>query len=115
MTPIVADAGHCCQFSGALRHSCPLLALAADMQGAIICVLVACQRMLHDTVSPNTTARQAKMSERQAVELRYERERKTLVVEFDNGESFELPAEYLRTDRKSTRLNSSHVAIWYAG
>lgn len=44
------------------------------------------------------------MSERQAVELRYERERKTLVVEFDNGESFELPAEYLRTHSPSAEV-----------
>src|SRR5690625_4788524 len=44
------------------------------------------------------------MSERQAVELRYERERKTLVVEFDYGESFELPAEYLRTHSPSAEV-----------
>src|SRR5690625_3982096 len=44
------------------------------------------------------------MSDRQAVELRYERERKTLVVEFDYSESFELPAEYLRTHSPSAEV-----------
>ncbi|WP_376697327.1 gamma-butyrobetaine hydroxylase family protein [Wenzhouxiangella sp. EGI_FJ10305] len=44
------------------------------------------------------------MTDRQAVELRYERSRRMLVVNFDDGEQFELPAEYLRTHSPSAEV-----------
>ena len=44
------------------------------------------------------------MTERQAVELRYERSRRVLVVAFDDGEQFDLPAEYLRTHSPSAEV-----------
>lgn len=44
------------------------------------------------------------MIDRQAVELRYERSRRVLVVAFDDGEQFELPAEYLRTHSPSAEV-----------
>ncbi|NBD96112.1 MAG: DUF971 domain-containing protein [Gammaproteobacteria bacterium] len=44
------------------------------------------------------------MSEVEAVELRYERSRRVLVVRFDDGERFDLPAEYLRTHSPSAEV-----------
>jgi len=44
------------------------------------------------------------MSDCQAVELHYERSRHVLVVTFDDGEQFELPAEYLRTHSPSAEV-----------
>lgn len=44
------------------------------------------------------------MNERQAVELNYERGRRVLTVIFDDGEQFELPAEYLRTHSPSAEV-----------
>ncbi|WP_376689821.1 gamma-butyrobetaine hydroxylase family protein [Wenzhouxiangella sp. EGI_FJ10409] len=44
------------------------------------------------------------MSERQAVDLNYERGRRILTVTFDDGEQFELPAEYLRTHSPSAEV-----------
>ena len=44
------------------------------------------------------------MTDRQAVELNYERSRRVLVVVFDDGERFELPAEYLRTHSPSAEV-----------
>lgn len=44
------------------------------------------------------------MSERQAVDLTYERGRRVLTVTFDDGERFELPAEYLRTHSPSAEV-----------
>lgn len=44
------------------------------------------------------------MTERQAVELNYERSRRMLVVVFDDGEQFELPAQYLRTHSPSAEV-----------
>lgn len=44
------------------------------------------------------------MTDRQADELHYERSRRVLVVAFDDGEQFELPAEYLRTHSPSAEV-----------
>jgi DUF971 family protein len=44
------------------------------------------------------------VTDRQATELRYERGRRRLVVEFDDGRRFELPAEYLRTHSPSAEV-----------
>lgn len=44
------------------------------------------------------------MSEVQAVELRYERSRRMLIVAFDDGSEFELSAEYLRTHSPSAEV-----------
>ncbi len=38
------------------------------------------------------------------VELRLERGRRILIVEFDNGQSFELPCQYLRTHSPSAEV-----------
>jgi len=40
----------------------------------------------------------------EATELHYERGRRTLVVCFDDGATFELPAEYLRTHSPSAEV-----------
>ncbi|RFF29730.1 gamma-butyrobetaine hydroxylase-like domain-containing protein [Wenzhouxiangella sediminis] len=44
------------------------------------------------------------MSGVEALELHYERSRRTLIVSFDDGERFELPAEYLRTHSPSAEV-----------
>jgi len=44
------------------------------------------------------------VTDRQAVELNYQRGRRVLVVVFDDGEQFELPAEYLRTHSPSAEV-----------
>lgn len=44
------------------------------------------------------------MSTPEPVELRYERSRRVLVVEFDDGRRFDLPAEYLRTHSPSAEV-----------
>ena len=44
------------------------------------------------------------MSERVATELTYEKGRRTLVVAFDDGARFELPAAYLRTHSPSAEV-----------
>jgi len=44
------------------------------------------------------------MSERQPNELTYERSRRVLIVAFDDGARFELPAEYLRTHSPSAEV-----------
>ncbi|MDZ7789676.1 MAG: DUF971 domain-containing protein [Xanthomonadales bacterium] len=44
------------------------------------------------------------MTDRQAIELNYERGRRVLVVVFDDGGRFELPAEYLRTHSPSAEV-----------
>lgn len=44
------------------------------------------------------------MSERQATEITYERSRRVLVVRFDDGAHFELPAQYLRTHSPSAEV-----------
>ena len=44
------------------------------------------------------------MTEPQASEIHYERSRRTLVVHFDDGRSFSLPAEYLRTHSPSAEV-----------
>ncbi|NKI36307.1 DUF971 domain-containing protein [Wenzhouxiangella sp. XN79A] len=44
------------------------------------------------------------MSERVATELTYEKGRRMLVVAFDDGQRFELPASYLRTHSPSAEV-----------
>ena len=44
------------------------------------------------------------MTAPEPVELRYERSRRTLVVTFDDGARFELPASYLRTHSPSAEV-----------
>src|SRR5690625_6935096 len=41
-------------------------------------------------------------------------ERQALITSEDDSETLSLAHDYYRKDRKSTRLNSSHVAISYA-
>jgi len=43
-------------------------------------------------------------------ELRLQKDRKTLVVSFDNGQSFELPAEYLRVRSPSAEVQGHSPA-----
>jgi DUF971 family protein len=43
-------------------------------------------------------------------ELRLQKDRKTLVVSFDSGESFELPAEYLRVRSPSAEVQGHSPA-----
>jgi DUF971 family protein len=43
-------------------------------------------------------------------ELRLHKDRKTLTVAFDNGESFELPAEYLRVRSPSAEVQGHSAA-----
>jgi DUF971 family protein len=44
------------------------------------------------------------VSQPEAVELRYERSRRVLVVIFEDDERFDLPAEYLRTHSPSAEV-----------
>ena len=44
------------------------------------------------------------MTDRQATELTYEKGRRMLVVAFDDGQRFELPAAYLRTHSPSAEV-----------
>lgn len=44
------------------------------------------------------------------IELRLHKDRKTLAVKFDNGENFELPAEYLRVRSPSAEVQGHSPA-----
>ncbi len=50
------------------------------------------------------------MSSPWPIELRLYKDRKTLAVKFDNGESFELPAEYLRVRSPSAEVQGHSPA-----
>ncbi len=50
------------------------------------------------------------MSSPWPIELRLHKDRKTLAVKFDNGESFELPAEYLRVRSPSAEVQGHSPA-----